>query len=194
MLARAALATRTELATLPGLVKTVLAAAARPIAAITLVAVTLGPGSFTGLRAALALAHGIGLGLDRPVIGVTLAEALRAAVPAGSRPIWVALAGRRDHLFLDTEGELRSWAFAKLPLPHEPVALVGDAATTLAAIWCEAGHDAIDLEIRQVDPIHLADLARRRQAGQLPVLPALPLYGEPAAARISSGLRPAPAA
>ena len=45
------------------------------------VAAVVGPGGFTGIRAALALAEGIGLGAGIPVIGVTTGEALAAAVP-----------------------------------------------------------------------------------------------------------------
>ena len=42
----------------------------------------VGPGGFTGLRAAIALAEGIALGAGRPLVGVTTGEALLAALPA----------------------------------------------------------------------------------------------------------------
>ena len=48
---------------------------------LDLVAVTVGPGSFTGIRAALALAHGLALAAGVPVIGVTVGEALADALP-----------------------------------------------------------------------------------------------------------------
>ena len=53
------------------------------------VAVTVGPGGFTGLRAAIALARGFALGWGVPCLGVTLGEAFAASLPhvmaAGAR-------------------------------------------------------------------------------------------------------------
>ena len=42
------------------------------------VAVTVGPGSFTGLRVGIAAARGIGLAAKKPVIGITTLAALAA--------------------------------------------------------------------------------------------------------------------
>ncbi len=48
-------------------------------AQLELIAVSIGPGSFTGLRAGLAAARGLGLALNIPVHGVTTLEAVAAA-------------------------------------------------------------------------------------------------------------------
>ncbi len=65
------------------------------------IAVGTGPGSFTGLRVAMALAKGLALGLGRPFVGVPCLAAWLAADPeataavarAGAREAYVA---RRD--------------------------------------------------------------------------------------------------
>lgn len=50
--------------------------------AIDRIGVTVGPGSFTGLRVGLAFAQGLGAALDRPVVGVSTLDALTVSIPA----------------------------------------------------------------------------------------------------------------
>jgi tRNA threonylcarbamoyladenosine biosynthesis protein TsaB len=58
------------------------AAEAGGFGGIDRIGVTVGPGSFTGLRVGLAFALGLGAALDRPVVGVSTLDALAASVPA----------------------------------------------------------------------------------------------------------------
>jgi tRNA threonylcarbamoyladenosine biosynthesis protein TsaB len=62
--------------------------------AIDRIAVTVGPGSFTGLRVGLAFAKGLALALDRPCVGVGTLEALAASLEAGGPAAIVVDAGR----------------------------------------------------------------------------------------------------
>lgn len=63
------------------LVRQVMAEAAMAFADLDRIAVTVGPGSFTGLRVGLAFAKGLGLALDRPVVGFGVLDALAASAP-----------------------------------------------------------------------------------------------------------------
>jgi tRNA threonylcarbamoyladenosine biosynthesis protein TsaB len=117
-------------------------------AALDLVAVTTGPGSFTGIRLGLAAARGIALAADRPLIGVTSLAAVAAAVepvtPRG-HALLVALESRRAELYFqlfDRQGRTLDPPAAALPealaeavdtLAPGPLAVAGDAAARAAA-------------------------------------------------------------
>jgi tRNA threonylcarbamoyladenosine biosynthesis protein TsaB len=58
------------------MVRDLMSDAALAFADLDRVGVTVGPGSFTGLRVGLAFAKGLGLALDRPCVGVGTLEAL----------------------------------------------------------------------------------------------------------------------
>jgi tRNA threonylcarbamoyladenosine biosynthesis protein TsaB len=63
--------------------------------------VGLGPGSFTGLRVGIALADGLSLGLDRPLIGVPSLRAMVAGpLSEGRSPCAAVLDARRGELFV----------------------------------------------------------------------------------------------
>jgi tRNA threonylcarbamoyladenosine biosynthesis protein TsaB len=168
---------------LPKLTDEVLAEAGWP--RLAFVAVTVGPGSFTGLRAALALAHGIGLGAGIPVVGVTVAEALAAGVAGiGQRALWVAIDSRRSQVFLDRNGVLDSHALDSLPLPPGPIAVAGDAAVAVAAALAARGCDVLLTDAGLPCAADVAHVGLRRWRGDLPDIPAQPLYIHPPAVRL----------
>src|SRR3977135_873180 len=65
------------------------------------IAVTAGPGSFTGLRVGLSAARGIALAADKPVVGVTTLTAYAAPIVAENReqPVICAIDARHDHVY-----------------------------------------------------------------------------------------------
>ena len=84
--------------------------------------VGVGPGSFTGLRVGIALAEGLSVGLDRPLIGVgsLMAMAAGALAERPHGPCCALLDARREELFaavyLDGARELH--APTALPIEH----------------------------------------------------------------------------
>jgi tRNA threonylcarbamoyladenosine biosynthesis protein TsaB len=65
---------------LAGFARDAMAEAELAFAALDRIGVTVGPGSFTGLRVGLAFALGLGAALDRPVVGISTLDALAASV------------------------------------------------------------------------------------------------------------------
>ena len=183
-------------AILPVMARDVMDEAGTDPAGIDLVAVTVGPGSFTGIRAGLALAHGIGLGLGVPVIGVTIGEAIAEAFPQlGDRALWIVTDSRRGYIFLEHDGEIVSLAVDALPPPARKVAIAGGAAPRIAARLAAAGANVMLTDARFPQPRHIALVAARRHAGTMPPRAAQPLYVDPPEARLpAGGLRPPPEA
>ncbi|MCA1456101.1 tRNA (adenosine(37)-N6)-threonylcarbamoyltransferase complex dimerization subunit type 1 TsaB [Bradyrhizobium sp. BRP22] len=111
------------------------------------IAVTTGPGSFTGLRVGLSAARGIALAAGKPVVGVTTLTAYAAPVVAenGEQPIISAIDARHDHVYFQVVGGDGSPLVKPkvAPIAHAieaaqlgaPPHLVGNAAKILADRW-----------------------------------------------------------
>jgi len=190
---------RGHAAALPPMAAAVLEEAGLRATDLDAVAAVVGPGSFTGLRAALALAHGIALGAGLPVIGVTTGEALAAGLPpedrAGGRAVWAAVDNRRGRVVLERFARSSGggadaapappevFAGDDLPLAHGRIVVAGDAAEAVAEHLTARGVDALLSAVRFPDAGGAARVAALRLSGRLPPLAARPLYAEPPAVR-----------
>ncbi len=114
--------------------------------ALNRIAVTTGPGSFTGLRVGLSAARGIALAAGKPVVGVTTLTAYAAPVvsESGEAPIISAIDARHDHVYLQVVSgngsalvtpRVASVAEALEAISFGAPHLVGNAANILAECW-----------------------------------------------------------
>lgn len=175
---------------LPGLVAALLDAHGRSLDRIV---ANVGPGSFTGLRAALSLAHGLALASGAVLVGVTGGEALAGAA-AGGRALWVATPARAGRVFLERGGVACSVPLDALPAAGGPVLVAGAAAAEVALLMERRGDDVRVGVCAGPGASALAAAAQRRVEGVLPPRAVLPLYVDaPEASLPRGGLRPGPA-
>ena len=161
------------------------------------VAVTVGPGAFTGIRIGLSAARAIGLAAGRPVLGLTTFEAVAAARAADDLPLLVALGSKRADVYVQLFGpnggpcgapaalmpdDVAAMVSAAMP-PSATLAVAGDGAdAVLAALQAGGrtvrrlrGHDTVEIEV-------LARLAASRWRAARPsadAMPPRPLYLRP---------------
>ena len=104
------------------------------------IAVTTGPGTFTGVRIGLAMARGLGVALNIPMTGINSLAAIACNETAGDLPIVVAVDARANEIYFasyDASGhELIASAIVALTevqklLPTHPVKMLGTAADLL---------------------------------------------------------------
>jgi tRNA threonylcarbamoyladenosine biosynthesis protein TsaB len=151
-------------------------------AALDLIAVTIGPGSFTGLRTGLAAARGLAQARALPVIGVTTTEAIalaaiRRADTGPRRAVTVVLNSRRNDLYVQhfSAGLVPMGApFTALPeeiaraAPRSGVVFAGDATGQIMDI-VQAGEDSPEFSCFPVsgpDAIFVAEVAANRWSSQ----------------------------
>lgn len=105
---------------------------------LTRVAVTTGPGSFTGLRIGLSAARGLGLALNIPVLGIPSLLAL--SLSADCDPAAVLLDAKRGEAYFQTfSGPAIPIRDAALLPMDEARALVPQSATLITSPFVDIG-------------------------------------------------------
>jgi tRNA threonylcarbamoyladenosine biosynthesis protein TsaB len=84
---------------LMAMIREVLARSKVPLASVDGFAVSLGPGSFTGLRIGISTLQGLAAALGKPLVGVATLEALAWQHPRPGSPVVVMMDARRGEVY-----------------------------------------------------------------------------------------------
>jgi tRNA threonylcarbamoyladenosine biosynthesis protein TsaB len=132
--------------TLLPLIEAVLGAAGVGLEGVDLLAVSIGPGSFTGLRIGLSVAKGLALAADRPILGVPTLEAYARAAGPRAGAVCPVLDARKGEVY----GAIFHWRGDQLICEEPGVAvtpeefaarlegrctLLGDGVDAYTAVW-----------------------------------------------------------
>lgn len=140
----------------------------KAVTEIDRIAVTVGPGSFTGIRVGVSAARGFALALGMPAVGVSTLAALAAAarrVQPG-KAITVVLDAKRDEVYaqaFDADGraasapQLLDVENARTMFSDKDTVFTGSGAVHLDPSMTAAGPDLIDIALvaslgAKVDP------------------------------------------
>ncbi len=156
-------------------------------------AVTVGPGSFTGLRVGLSTVKGLALALAVPVAAVPTLDAMAAMLPFAALPVCPVLDARKREVYAslyrwDGRGMRREWEYLAVAPDDlarrlgEPVIVVGDGAGAISSPF--ARH--IQPPRRGPAPAVVGALGRARLAigDTVAVADLLPIYLRPSEAEL----------
>lgn len=146
------------------------------------IAVTCGPGTFTGVRIGVAAARGLALSSNLPVVGLTSLQAIAlctVASQAPSKPVASVIDARRDELYLGLYGPDGTIVRAPVAVPlADAAAQLGQEAYVLAGSGARLIADQLPHCTLSPNP----DLPEARlwapMAAQMPAeaTPPLPIY------------------
>jgi tRNA threonylcarbamoyladenosine biosynthesis protein TsaB len=180
------------------MIERVIAATPGGFRSITRVAVTVGPGSFTGIRIGIAAARGISLASSTVVVGVSTLAAYAAPLisPQESSLIGVAIESRNGQIFFQSFApggrtmappRVMGLRDAARAIGAGPVRLAGSGATALATEAMSLGLKAQIVDLRPAPDIVF--VARLGLAADPASAPADPQYINAAGATPQDGGR-----
>jgi tRNA threonylcarbamoyladenosine biosynthesis protein TsaB len=167
------------------LIAAVMSKAHVDFAEVDRIAVTVGPGSFTGLRVGVAAARGIALATGKPAVGVTTLAALAAPFLAadGSKAVLAVINARHGRVYLQLFGpggcslvapRIASTSDAIRAAMASPTHIVGNAARLIEEVWPD--DEQRPLSVSPVPAPDVAWVARLGAAADDLTAPVRPLY------------------
>ena len=181
------------------LVDRVMKASGRPYSGLDRIAVTTGPGSFTGLRVGISAARGIGLAASKPVVGLTTLSAYVTPQVADNheQPIIAAIDARHDHVYYQVVAGNGAPLIRPAVVPVEEtfaaarfgaLRMVGNAARLLADRWPKQAPAPVLVDARPGPDIGwVAWLGAATEPG---TAPPKPFYLRPPDAKPKAGYAP----
>lgn len=140
------------------------------------IAVSLGPGSFTGLRIGLAAAKGMALPYELSLIGISTLDTVAYPFQEAGQPVWAVIQAGRGRIGVACYDQVKGeWVQTTPPslttfeglcdLATGPALYTGEIDDQAANILCERLGQAATippLALRLRRPAYLAELAARR--------------------------------
>jgi len=158
--------------------------------------VTIGPGTFTGVRVGVSAVRGFALTTGKPAVGISTLQALAATARDGdgvAGPLLVAMDARRDEVYAQafdaaggalTEPMVITVADLLERVPEAVSGVYGSAAEAVADAARDTGRNLAVMGTRSApDPVSLAALGRATE----PTVAPAPLYLRPPDAKPQAG-------
>jgi tRNA threonylcarbamoyladenosine biosynthesis protein TsaB len=154
-------------------------------ASLDRIAVTTGPGSFTGLRVGISAARGIALAAGKPAVGLSTLAGFAAPHIADDDEATVvtAIDARHEHVYLQVFGpggktivppRIAPLREAVRAATASPARIVGSGADLIAAQWPKSG--PLPMLVEQLDAPDIGWIARLGAAAAEGHGPPKPLY------------------
>lgn len=169
-----------------------LAEASVEVGAIERIGVTIGPGSFTGIRVGVSAARGLALALKCPAVGISTLEAIGAAnVSPSGRPVLAVVDAKRGEVYAQLfgpDGKAADEAAAIAPeAAAELAARVGAALAGSGAAVVAAKASQVLEVLGNAVSADIAVVARLAAARRPPFVSVKPLYLRGADAKPQEG-------